>query len=76
MPQLEIIDNLDFFDLSVDTLSELRNAVKGTLENTAQRLLSPGIDIQPIIAQFRHYGLNNLELNLLDEGILALQVKQ
>lgn len=74
IPQLEIIDNLDFFNLPIDTLNGLRNSIKGALENMAKRLLLPGIDIQTIITHFRHYGLNNLEFNLLDDGILALQV--
>lgn len=39
-----------------------------------KQLLLDGIDIQTIIMQFQHYGLKNLDFNLLDNGILALQV--
>lgn len=70
---MEILEDVDFFELSAETLSGFRDSIKQTIETMALKILQNGIDMAPLNDLFQQqYGLNQLGLQLLDSGIFLL----
>lgn len=70
---MEILEDLDFFELPVETLSGFRDSIKQTIETMAVKILQNGIDMEPLNEHFqKQYGLNQLGFSLLDSGVFLL----
>lgn len=68
--KLDILEDLDFFELSAETLSGFRGSIKATIENMAKSVLQDGIDTRPFTSRLERYGLSKLGFYLLDEGLV------
>ena len=73
LQDLKLLEDLDFFNLPAESLNGFRDAIKGTVENLARKLLADGIDLQKFAKRFSEYGLSNFSLELLEEEIILIQ---
>uniref|UniRef100_A0A915CN49 Lipid-binding serum glycoprotein C-terminal domain-containing protein n=1 Tax=Ditylenchus dipsaci TaxID=166011 RepID=A0A915CN49_9BILA len=71
--KLEILEDVDFFELSTETLRGFRDAIKGAIENTAKKVLVGGVDTRPLANKLKRYGLSKFGLSLLNGGLVLLQ---
>ncbi|KAI6223127.1 hypothetical protein M3Y99_01457900 [Aphelenchoides fujianensis] len=62
IPQLQILDDLDFFELPPETLGGFRDA-----------LLVDGLDLNVLGKRLGKYGINDINLQLFAEGLLLMQ---
>lgn len=73
IPHLEILDDIDFFELPPDTLSGFRDAIKGAVENMARKMLTNGLDLNVLGKRLAKYGINDLHVQLFSEGLILMQ---
>uniref|UniRef100_A0A1I7YRK1 BPI2 domain-containing protein n=1 Tax=Steinernema glaseri TaxID=37863 RepID=A0A1I7YRK1_9BILA len=71
---LEFLDPVDFFGLSVENLDGLRKATVGAVENLAKQKLETPIDLNEISrAKFERFGMQNVTVKLLEQGAAMVQ---
>ncbi|KAI6186344.1 hypothetical protein M3Y98_00122800 [Aphelenchoides besseyi] len=73
IPHLEILDDINFFELPPESLGGFKDAVKGAIENMAKKMLVNGLDMNILGQKLAKYGINNIDLQLFAEGILLMQ---
>lgn len=73
IPHLEILDDIDFFELPPETLSGFRDAIKGAVENMARKMLINGLDLNVLGKRLAKYGINNPHVQLFSEGLILMQ---
>ncbi|CAD5223035.1 unnamed protein product [Bursaphelenchus okinawaensis] len=72
--ELEILEDVDFFELSPAQLRGFKTSVKGALERLANKYLKSGLDLKYLQGKLENYGLNDLNIQLLAEGLIMLQM--
>ncbi|CAD5233056.1 unnamed protein product [Bursaphelenchus xylophilus] len=74
IPELEVLEDVDFFELSPSQLRGFKNAVKGALERLANKYLRNGLELKNLQSKLENYGMDGLKIQLLAEGMVMLQM--
>jgi hypothetical protein len=72
IPKLEILEDVDFFELSAETLTGFRDAVRGAIVNEAARLFISGVDLSSFEMRMKPYGLSQFGIQLSSDGLVLL----
>jgi hypothetical protein len=72
IPKLEILEDVDFFELPASILQGFRDAARGAILNSAARALAAGIPLDALERRLCPWGITQPGIQLLRDGLVLL----